>query len=111
VSAGKLRMLAVLSGSRSGAIPAEQTNPENGIRELEVETWYCALVPAGTSPAVINKLNAEINGVLQQGPIAAQLEKLGMQTTTGPPERFDALIRSEIARWTRVVKAANIRPD
>jgi tripartite-type tricarboxylate transporter receptor subunit TctC len=111
VSAGKLRMLAVLSGARSGAFPAVPTLREQGFRELEVETWYGALVPAGTSPAVINKLNAEINGVLQQGPIAAQLEKLGMQTTTGPPERFDALIRSEIARWTRVVKAANIRPD
>ena len=111
VAAGKLRMLAVLSGARSSVFPAIPTLREQGFRELEVETWYGALVPAGTPAAVIANLNAEINAVLKQGAIAAQLEKLGMQTATGTPERFGALIRSELARWTRVVKVANIRPD
>ena len=111
VTAGKLRMLAVLSGARSHAFPAVPTLREQGFPQLELETWYGALVPAGTPVAVIGKLNAEINNVLQQGAVAAQLEKLGMQTSTGTPERFDALIKAELARWTRVVKAANIKAD
>ena len=110
VTAGRLRMLAVLSGARSSAFPAVPTLREQGL-PLEIETWYGALVPAGTPAAVIGKLNADINSVLQQSAIAAQLEKLGMQTASGPPERFDALIKSELARWMRVVKAANIKPD
>lgn len=111
VSAGKLRMLAVLSSARSDAFPAVPTLREQGYSQLEVETWYGALVPAGTPPAVIGKLNADINGVLREPAIAAQLAKLGMQPASGPPERFGDLIRSELARWARVVKAAKIKPD
>jgi tripartite-type tricarboxylate transporter receptor subunit TctC len=110
VTSGRLRMLAVLSGARSAAFPTVPTLREQGM-PLEVETWYGALVPAGTPGPVINKLNGDINSVLQQSAIATQLEKLGMQTVSGPPERFDALIKSELVRWARVVKAANIKPD
>ena len=60
---------------------------------------------------MIGKLNAEINSVLQQREISAQLAKLGMQATSGPPARFEALVKSELARWTRVVAAAGIKPD
>ena len=111
VTAGKLRMLAVLSGERSSVFPAVPTLREQGLAQLEVETWYGALVPAGTPAAVIGKLNAEINSVLQQPEIPAQLAKLGMHATSGPPARFEALVRSELARWTRVVAAAKIKPD
>ena len=110
VTTGRLRMLAVLSGTRSSAFPTVPTLREQGV-PLEIETWYGALVPAGTPAAVIGKLNADISSALQQTAIAAQLEKLGMQTASGPPERFDALIKSELARWARVVKAANIKAD
>jgi len=110
VTTGRLRMLAVLSGTRSSAFPAVPTLREQGV-PLEIETWYGALVPAGTPAAVIGKLNADISSALQQTAIAAQLEKLGMQTASGPPERFEALIKSELARWARVVKAANIKAD
>lgn len=110
VTTGRLRMLAVLSGTRSSAFPAVPTLREQGV-PLEIETWYGALVPAGTPAAVIGKLNADISSALQQTAITAQLEKLGMQTASGPPERFDALIKSELARWARVVKAANIKAD
>jgi tripartite-type tricarboxylate transporter receptor subunit TctC len=111
VQGGKLRMLAVLSAARSATFPAVPTLREQGLPQLEVETWYGALVPAGTPAAVIAKLNTEINNVLQQPAIGAQLIKLGMQPTSGTPERFDALIKSELARWSRVVTAAKIKPD
>ena len=62
-------------------------------------------------PGVVAKLNADINSVLQLAEIRAHLGKLGMRIESGPPERFDARIKAELARWTRVVAAAKIKPD
>jgi tripartite-type tricarboxylate transporter receptor subunit TctC len=111
ITSGRLRMLAVLSATRSDTFPQVPTLREQGWKELEVETWYGALVPASTPAAIVAKLNADINSVLQLAEIRAHLVKLGMRIESGPPERFDARIKAELARWTRVVAAAKIKPD
>src|SRR5262252_436578 len=78
VQSGKLRMLAVMSAERSEAFPEVPTMKELGLPDLEVDTWYGVFAPAGTSRAVIDKINAELNAVLKQPDVRDLLAKQGM---------------------------------
>ena len=111
VQSGKLRMLAVMSSERSQAFPDVPTLKELGLPDLEVDTWYGVFAPAGTSKAVVAKLNAQLNALLKQSEIRAVLAKQGMMPVGGSPERFGELVRNELARWSRVVAAAGIKAD
>jgi tripartite-type tricarboxylate transporter receptor subunit TctC len=111
VQSGKLRMLAVMSGERSEAFPDVPTLKELGLADLEVDTWYGMFAPAGTSQAVVAKVNAELNALLKEPEIRALLAKQGMIAVGGSPERFGELVRKELARWSRVVTAAGIKAD
>jgi len=111
VHSGKLRMLAVMSAGRSPAFPDIPTLKELGLPDVEVETWYGMFAPAGTPAAVVAKVNAELNALLKEPSIRDLLEKQGMVPGGGSPERFAALVRSELARWPQVVAAAHIKAD
>jgi tripartite-type tricarboxylate transporter receptor subunit TctC len=111
VQSGKLRMLAVMSGERSDAFPAVPTVKEAGLPELEVETWYGLLAPAGTPAAAIDKINGDINSLLADAQVKDVLAKQGMNAAGGRPERLGELVKQELARWTRVVNAARIKAD
>jgi tripartite-type tricarboxylate transporter receptor subunit TctC len=111
VQSGKLRMLAVMSGERSGAFPAVPTVKEAGLPELEVETWYGLLAPAGTPAAAIDRINGDINSLLDDAQIKELLARQGMSAAGGRPERLGELVKQELARWTRVVNAARIKAD
>ncbi|TMH70352.1 MAG: tripartite tricarboxylate transporter substrate binding protein, partial [Betaproteobacteria bacterium] len=108
---GKLRMLAVMSGERSPAFPEVPTAKEQGLPELEVETWYGLFAPAGTPMEVVNRLNRDINSLLTDPQIKDLLSRQGMAAAGGTPERFGALVKQELARWTRVVDLAGIKAD
>ena len=84
---------------------------EQGLQELEVETWYGAFAPAGTPVAVVAKINSELNALLHDPAIRALLSRQGMTPVGGPPERLGELVKRELARWTRVVNAAGIKAD
>jgi len=111
VQSGKLRMLAVMSAERSEVFPEVPTLKEVGLPDLEVDTWYGVFAPAGTSKAVIDKINGEMNALLKQADVRELLAKQGMIPVGGTPERFGALVQSELARWPRVVAAAGIKAD
>jgi tripartite-type tricarboxylate transporter receptor subunit TctC len=111
VQSGKLRMLAVMSAERSQAFPEVPTLKELGLGDLEVETWYGVFAPAGTSGAIVAKLNAELNDLIRQPDVRELLAKQGMAAAGGTPERFGALVKKELARWSRVVTAAGIKAD
>lgn len=111
VQTGKLRMLAVMSPERSPAFPDVPTLKELGIPHLEVETWYGVFAPAGTPADIVAKVNAELNVLLRDSDIRELLEKQGMVPAGGTPERFADLVKAELARWSRVVKAAGIEAD
>jgi len=111
VTGGRLRMLAVTSGERSPAFPDVPTLREQGMPGLEVYTWYAMFAPAGTPGPVLSKINADINAQLQQPDVRDLLEKQGMTPAGGAPERLGELLKLELARWARVVKAANIKAD
>src|SRR5713226_5085612 len=111
VQSGKLRMLAVMSSQRSGAFPDVPTTREEGLPQLEVETWYGVLAPAGTPEVIIANINSELNALLKDPGIKDLLSKQGMAAAGGAPERFGELVKRELARWTRVVDAAGIKAD
>jgi len=111
VQSGKLRMLAVMSAERSQAFSEVPTLKELGLADLEVETWYGVFAPAATPQAVIARVNAEMNALLEQSEIRELLAKQGMAPAGGTPERFGGLVKKELARWPRVVAAAGIKAD
>jgi len=111
VQSGKLRALGIMSAERSQAFADVPTLKEQGLPDVEVETWYGAFAPAGTPAQAIGRLNADINQVLKDPGIRELLEKQGMVPVGGTPERMGNLVKSELARWTRVVNAAGIKAD
>jgi tripartite-type tricarboxylate transporter receptor subunit TctC len=111
VASGKLRAVGVMSAERSQAFPEVPTLKEQGLGDLEVETWYGAFAPAGTPSAVVDKINSDLNLLLKEPEIREFLAKQGMNAVGGPPERLGELVKRELARWTRVVSAAGIKAD
>jgi tripartite-type tricarboxylate transporter receptor subunit TctC len=111
VRSGKLRMLALMSEQRSAAYPDVPTMGEQGLPNLMVETWYGLFTPAATPPAVVMKLNADINALLQQPDARDALTRQGLNVVGGSAERFGAMVKQELTRWARVVAAAKIRAN
>jgi tripartite-type tricarboxylate transporter receptor subunit TctC len=111
VQNGRLRMLAVMGAERSPAFPNVPTLNEQGLANLEVETWYGVLAPAATPAAAIAKINSELHALLQLPDIREQLAKQGMNAGGGAPDRLGNLVKSELTRWARVVNAAKIKAD
>ena len=111
VQSGKLRMLTVLSNERAPAFPDVPTSKEQGVPAAEIETWYALLAPAGTPPAVVAKINAEVNALLALPDIRELLSRQGMLPAGGRPERLADTLKVELARWAKVVQAAGIKAD
>jgi tripartite-type tricarboxylate transporter receptor subunit TctC len=111
VRAGKLRMLAVMSEKRAAAFPEAPTMKEQGLVNLVVETWYGMFAPAGTPAAIVNKLNGDVNALLQQADVREALARQDLNPAGGTAEAFGEMVKRELARWTRVVAAAKIKAD
>jgi tripartite-type tricarboxylate transporter receptor subunit TctC len=109
--AGRVRMLAVLGRERQPQFPQVPTLAESGMPNMVVEAWAGVMAPAKTPQAAINKLNAEINGLVALPENRETLTKLGISITGGKPEVLDKQVKSEIARWTEVVKRGNIKAE
>ncbi|RAP60097.1 LacI family transcriptional regulator [Achromobacter sp. HZ01] len=111
VREGKLRALAVTSSARSDQLPDVPTVAETVAPGFSMGAWQGVVVPAGTPAPVVEKLNAEIRRALQSPEMQKQLKAQGAQTLGSTPEEYAAYIKSEIARWGEVVKAANVKLD
>ena len=111
VKAGKLRALAVSTVKRSAAFPDVPTMQEAGVSDFEVDSWYAMLVPAKTPKAIIDKLNKALNTVLAEPAIRAQLLEQGAEAVGGTPEALGKTIASELPKWAKLAKDANIRAD
>ena len=105
---GKIRMLAVMSRERAPTFPHVPTFFELGYRNMQVETWYGVMAPAATPPAVINKMNAEINYLLTLPDVREMLLKQGVDPAGGSPDKLDTLLRSELKTWSQVVTRGKI---
>jgi tripartite-type tricarboxylate transporter receptor subunit TctC len=108
---GRVRMLAVLGRERMPQFPQVPTLAESGMPNMVVEAWAGVMAPAKTPQSAINRLNAEINALVALPENRETLTKLGISITGGKPEVLDKQVKSEIARWTGVVKRGGIRAE
>jgi tripartite-type tricarboxylate transporter receptor subunit TctC len=111
IKTGRLRGLAVIAPQRSPTLPDVPTAAEAGMPNLEVITWYGVFAPAGTPPAIISKLNREINQAIQAPDVRERLAAQSTDAIVGTPEEFGAYVRKEIAKWAEVVRKAGIQPE
>ncbi len=111
VHAGRLRAIAVTTVQRASAMPELPTFIESGLAGFEVNGWYGLLGPGKTPHAIVTRLNAELRRVLADPDTRARFLANGMEAAGGSAGEFAALIRSEIAKWAKVVSAAGIKPE
>ena len=111
IKAGRLRALAVTTAKRSPGAPELPTLQEAGVPGYEVAGWYGVLAPARTPQSIIARLNREIVQILHMPDVKERLSADGSEPVGGTPEQFAAHIRSEIAKWRKVVKEAGIRAE
>jgi tripartite-type tricarboxylate transporter receptor subunit TctC len=111
VKEGRLRALAIGAPKRWAELPDLPTVGEAGFPEAMFLPWYGLVAPAGTPRPIVRRLSDEILAALANPEVAARLDKMGTQVTPASAEDFDALIRSETERWTRVIRERNIRSE
>ncbi len=111
VNAGKVRALATAAARRSPLLPEVPTISEAGFPGAESSAWFGIFVPAGTPQEIVMKLNGDFNRAIQDPDVRARLSQNGMELFGGTPEQFGEFQRTEIAKWTRVVKEGNVRAD
>ena len=104
VKAGKLKALAVTSAQRSAALPDVPTMNEQGFKDFDDLTWFAFFAPAGTPAAVVQKLNAEINRIMEMPDIAARFAEQGLNTRRNTVAEFSAYLRAEVPKWAKAVK-------
>jgi tripartite-type tricarboxylate transporter receptor subunit TctC len=108
--AGKIRALAVTSAQRSALVPELPTVAET-LAGFEVVGWYGLAAPAGTPKDVIAKLNAVANRVLRTPDLIAKYNGLGFEPMGGTPDEASARIKSDVVRWTKIIRDAGIKPQ
>jgi len=111
VRAGKLRALAVTTRSRTAITPELPTISESGVPGYDVSSWYGLLAPAGTPAATVARLQREIVKVLRLPDVSEKLMAQGLDLVGNTPEEFAAILKSEIAKWAKVVTASGARVD
>jgi tripartite-type tricarboxylate transporter receptor subunit TctC len=108
---GQLRPLAVTSAKRFALLPEVPTMIESGVDGFVVSSFEGVVAPAGTSAAIVAKLNAAINESVAQPEMRGQLDRLGATPATGTPEEFAAFFAAERSKWEAVVKTAGVSLD
>ena len=111
VKAGKVRPLVVTTAARTESLPDVPSYTEAGFPQLAMANWTGFVVPAATPQAVIARLNAELNAALGLAQVQERLKAQGMFPAPGTPEQFDALLKSESARYAKAVKDSGIKLD
>ena len=110
IEAGKLRALATTGPKRMAALPNVPTANET-LPKFEVVNWYGMVVLAGTPPAVISRLQQEVAHALRQPDVMERARTLGLDLVGSSPEEFAKFQRTEIAKWSEVIRTANVKSD
>jgi tripartite-type tricarboxylate transporter receptor subunit TctC len=106
---GALRAIAVTSPKRVQGEPNIPTVSESGYPDFQVVTWFGLFAPAGTPGPVVDRLHREVTEAIRTPAIRKRLIELGAEPVSNSPSEFSALVKSDIVRWAKVVKAANIQ--
>ena len=110
VTAGKLRGLALAEPKRIASLKDSPVVAES-VPGYEVSAWYGIFAPAATPPAIVQQLSAELQGIFQQPDVQARLVPLGYEMSIGNSEQVREIISRDLEKWSKVVKAAGIRPE
>ncbi len=111
VKAGALRALAVTSKARSALMPDLPTIAESGVPDYDLSGWIGLFAPAGTPPAVVERLNVEIAKVMQMPDVRKRFLELGAEPGPMSVSEYSAWVQREVSMWTRLVREAGIKPE
>jgi tripartite-type tricarboxylate transporter receptor subunit TctC len=111
IQAGKLRALAVSSLKRVSALPDVPTLDEAGLKGYSSVAWNGISAPAKTPAAIVRKINADANKALAHQSVQDRLKNDGSESAGGTPAQFQKFIQDELSKWTKVIKAGNIKPE
>ena len=111
IKSGKLKVLAITSAARSSTMPQVPTLAESGVPGYEMNPWFGLFAPAGTPAAVVGKLNAEVARVLALPDVRERLFAIGAEPMSASPEQFSAMVRADVDKWGKLVRAAGISAD
>jgi tripartite-type tricarboxylate transporter receptor subunit TctC len=108
---GKLKAIGVLGAQRSQLAPEIPTLAEAGVPGYDAAGWFALLAPAGTPPAVVNRLNSVINELLATPELRRQFANVGLEPLGGSPDELARLMRSETEKWAKVIKVSGAKVD
>ncbi len=111
IKAGKIRAVAVTSIKRAGAAPEIPTVAESGIAGYEVTTYIGLLAPAATPKRIVGKLNAEVLQALHSPDVAQAISRQGLDLLGSTQADFEKHLKSDLAKWSKVIRAADLHPD
>jgi tripartite-type tricarboxylate transporter receptor subunit TctC len=111
VRSGKLKAIAITAAKRSAAAPEIPTFAESSVPGYEHEPWNGMFAPARLPKPVLAKINAEVARALNMPDVRQVFERDGAEVVASTPEQFAATLKAEIAKWTKVARAANIKLD
>ncbi len=104
----RLKLLAITTRSRAGAFPKVLTLDESGFRGFDVKTWLGMLLPAATEAAIVKRLADETRKILAMPAVRERLAGSGLEGVGNSPEEFEAIIKADVARWTKLVADARL---
>lgn len=107
---GKLAALGVSTRRRADVLPEVPTLAEQGLGDFDITLWFGMWAPAGTPVAIVNKLNAQVNAILQSAEVREQFAKLGIAPTPMKADEFARFVREQITTYQKIVKQADIQP-
>src|ERR1017187_8937137 len=110
-NSGRMRILAVANAKRSPSIPDVPTFAEAGVKEMEFATWYAIMAPAGIPKDIVNRLNQEISTALDSAEMKQSFATQGAEPTKFQPEELGAFVKSQIARYAKMIKELAIRAE
>jgi tripartite-type tricarboxylate transporter receptor subunit TctC len=111
IKSGKVKAIAITSAKRSPTAPEYPTVAESGLPGYESVSWYGILATAGTPKPVVDRLNAEIRKIVATPEIRDALSNQGAEPVTDTPEEFAAIVRADVAKWAKIVKATGAKPN
>jgi tripartite-type tricarboxylate transporter receptor subunit TctC len=111
VKSGRMRALAVTTPKRLAAYPDLPTVAESGGKDFDMTFWYAFMAPAGTPTGIVTKLNQEIDAILAEKEVLAKLAEMSLDVVGGAPSKVTELIKSDSAKWKKVIDDAGIKVD
>ena len=111
VKTGKLKVLAVLGAKRTPFLPEAPTIAEAGVPDATGQSWNALVARAGTSIEVVRKINTDVVSALKQADVIARLASVGFTPIGSSPEELSEAMRSDLAKWGKVIRDNNLKPE